>query len=85
LLYLLQISVIMTTVINLRDIDFSFFEKLKKQFGDKEVKITFDEASDLPKNQKGIFDRLEEFQKKYPPFIVSKDINLSELANEVNL
>jgi|GWRWMinimDraft_12_1066020.scaffolds.fasta_scaffold183226_1 hypothetical protein len=75
----------MTTVINLRDIDFSFFEKLKRKFGDKEVSITINEGNETITSQKGIFDELEELQKKYPPFIVSKDINLSDLANEVNL
>jgi len=75
----------MTTVINLSDINFSFFEKLKKQFGDKDVSITIDEGNESRTSQKGIFDELEELQKKYPPFIVSKDINLSDLANEVNL
>jgi hypothetical protein len=81
----MKISKIMTTVINLSDIDFSFFEKLKKQFGDKEVSITIKEGTDSKTSQKGIFDELEELQKKYPPFIVAKDINLSDLANEVNL
>ncbi|CAN1526097.1 hypothetical protein MCERE19_01224 [Spirosomataceae bacterium] len=75
----------MTTVINLRDIDFSFFEKLKMKFGDKEVSITINEGNESRTSQKGIFDELEELQKKYPPFIVAKDINLSDLANEVNL
>jgi hypothetical protein len=75
----------MTTVINLRDIDFSFFEKLKMKFGDKEVSITINEGNESRTSQKGFFDELEELQKKYPPFIVAKDINLSDLANEVNL
>jgi hypothetical protein len=75
----------MTTVINLKDVDFSFFEKLKKQFGDREVRITIRESKESKTSQKGIFEELEELQKKYPPFVVSKEINLSDLANEVNL
>lgn len=74
----------METVINFNEIDFSFFEKLKKQFGDKMVRITIEETP--PKvSQKEIFKKLEALQKKYPPKIISKDINLSDLANEVNL
>jgi len=75
----------MTTVVNLKDVDFSFFEKLKKQFGDREVRITIRESKESKTSQKGIFEELEELQKKYPPFVVSKEINLSDLANEVNL
>ena len=74
----------MTTVINLKDIDFSFFEKLKKQFGDKELRITIDEIPEKV-NQKEIFKKLQALQKKYPPKVISKDIDLSALANEVNL
>jgi hypothetical protein len=55
------------------------------KFGDKEVSITINEGNESRTSQKGIFDELEELQKKYPPFIVAKDINLSDLANEVNL
>jgi hypothetical protein len=75
----------MTTVINLKDVDFSFFEKLKKHFGDREVRITIRESKESKTSQKGIFEELEELQKKYSPFVVSKEINLSDLANEVNL
>lgn len=74
----------MTTVINLKDIDFSFFEKLKKQFGDKEMRITIDEAP-AKVSQREIFKKMEDLQKKYPPKVISKDIDLSALANEVNL
>ncbi len=74
----------METIIKFNDIDFSFFEKLKKQFGDKEVRITIDETP--PKvSQMEIFKKLEALQKKYPPKVISKDIDLSALANEVNL
>ena len=74
----------MTTVVNLKDVDFSFFEKLKKQFGDKDVRITIDEAPEKV-SQMEIFRKLEALQKKYPPKVISKDIDLSALANEVNL
>lgn len=73
------------TVINLKDIDFSFFEKLKTKYSGKNINVIFDEAPIEPINQKEIFKELLALQKKYPPFIVSKDINLSDLANEVNL
>lgn len=74
----------MTTVINLKDIDLSFFEKLKKQYGDKEVRITINETPPKVK-QMEIFKKMEALNKKYPPKNISKDIDLSALANEVNL
>jgi hypothetical protein len=74
----------MEKIINFSELDSGFFEGLKKEFGNQKVKISI-EPVDKKLNQRQIWDKLEAVRKKYPPFIVSKDINLSELANEVNL
>jgi hypothetical protein len=73
----------MTTVINLSDIDFSFFEKLKKQFGDKDVRITIDEAPEKV-SQMEIFRKLEALQKKYPPKKIDPSIDIRALIDETH-
>ena len=75
----------MQTIIRLNEVDFSFFEKLKKDFADKEVSLTITEIVKDEYNPKAALKRMQALQKKYPPKVISKDINLSELANEVNL
>ena len=77
----------MQTIIkfNVNDVDFSFFEKLKEQYANKEASLIINEISKTKVSQKEIWEEMEEVRKKYPPFIVSPDIDLSELANEVNL
>ncbi len=70
--------------LNANEIDISFIEKLKELFKNKEVSIKIEEI--VPQNhKKEIFKKLEELNKKYPPMIISPNINLSELANDVNL
>lgn len=69
--------------LNANEIDNDFLEAFKKLFKNKTVKITVEEES--TPNQKELWKRLEALQKKYPPKVISKDIDLSALANEVNL
>ncbi len=69
--------------LNANEIDNDFLETFRKLFKNKTVKITVEEES--TPNQKELWKELERVRKKYPPMIVSPDINLSELANEVNL
>lgn len=66
------------------EINSEFIEQVKKLFHNRPVKITV-EIDYEPKSQKEIWRRLELLQKKYPPKVISKDIDLSALANEVNL
>jgi hypothetical protein len=74
----------MQTIINFNDIDQGFLDNMKNDFAGKKVKISI-ELIEKPVNQKEIFKKMEALQKKYPPRIISKDIDLSALANEVNL
>jgi len=70
--------------LNSQEIDYSFFEAFKKLFHNKEIKITIEEipySSNLVK----MFEESENLQKKYKPIEVSSEINLSALANDVNL
>jgi hypothetical protein len=70
--------------LNTSEIDLNFFEAFKKLWSNKEVIITVQEENSIV-DQKTIWTQMEAVRKKYPPFIVAKNINLSELANEVNL
>lgn len=69
--------------LNADEIDNDFLEAFRKLFKNKTVKITVEEES--TPNQKELWKELEKVRKKYPPMIISSNINLSELANEVNL
>lgn len=68
--------------LNANEIDNDFLEAFRKLFKNKAVKITVEE--EFTPNQKELWKGLERVRKKYPPMIISPDINLSELANEVN-
>ena len=75
-----------TFELNANEIDNDFFEVIKKTFKNKKVKIIVEETSAeaatlTPKEQ---WQRMVDLQKKYPPKVISKDIDLSALANEVN-
>lgn len=69
--------------LNTNEIDIVFIEKLKSLFQNKEVNISIEEV-DSSVNQYDIYKRMEALNKKYPPKIISPDIDLSALANEVN-
>ena len=75
-----------TFELNANEIDMELFEAIKKVFKNKPIKIIVTESADnkqtlTPKEQ---WQRMVDLQKKYPPKVISKDIDLSSLANEVN-
>lgn len=72
----------MQTITNLKDTDFNFFEKLTGFQDKKEVWLPFRENKPDPKEA---LKRMQALQKKYPPKIIGKEINLSELINELNV
>lgn len=69
--------------INLNDLDYDSFEELKQKFKDREMVITIKESKRLA--PKEALKRMRDLQKKYPHKVISKSIDLSALANEVNL
>jgi|GEM_PF-800223 len=73
--------------LNANEIDYNFFETVKKLFKNKTVTITVQESVEDKtfSTQQEHWIRLEALHKKYPPKVISKDIDLSALANEVNL
>lgn len=75
-----------TFELNANEIDNDFFEVIKKTFKNKRVKITVEDSSKTQNrlNPKDALERMQALQKKYPPKVISKDIDLSALANEVN-
>ena len=69
--------------LNANEIDISFIEKLKELFKNKEVRINIEEV-EPPVNQYEIFKKLEALNKKYPPKVISKDIDINALIKQVN-
>ena len=67
-----------------REIDYNFFEAFKKLFQNKEVKITIEEVPNKS-NLIEMFKESEKLNNKYKPMTVSSDIDLSALADDVNL
>ena len=69
---------------HVNEIDFSFFEAFKKLYKNKEICISI---SEVPNHisQIEMFKASEKLQKKYPPKKIDPSIDLSALANEVNL
>ena len=74
----------MQTVINLNEIDFGFFEKLKKQYAGKDVSLTINEAPKAKENQKTVFKKLEALQKKYPPKVINPNIDIRALIDDAS-
>jgi len=66
------------------EIDESFFESIKKHF-EKDEPLTITVKSERRESQYQMFLKSEELQRKYPPAQIDHDIDLSVLANEVNL
>jgi hypothetical protein len=69
--------------LNANEIDYSFFEAFQKLFKNKEVSIKI-EVINPPVNQYEIFKKLEALNKKYPPKVISKDIDINALIKQVN-
>ncbi|MFN3851590.1 MAG: hypothetical protein ACK4NY_19285 [Spirosomataceae bacterium] len=70
--------------INTNEIDYNFFQAFKKLFKNKELNIKVEEITPTI-NQTEVFQKLEKLKQKYPPKEISHDINISALANEINL
>lgn len=70
--------------LNANEIDYSFFEAFQKLFQNKEISIKIEEVVQ-PNLHFDMYKESEKLQKKYPPKKISPDIDLSALANEVNL
>jgi hypothetical protein len=69
--------------ININELDMSFIENLKKIFKNKEVSVKIEEV-EPPVNQYEIFKKMEALNKKYPPKVISKDIDINALIKQVN-
>lgn len=69
--------------LNANEIDYSFFEAFQKLFKNKEVRINIEEV-EPPINQYEIFKKMEALNKKYPPKIISPDIDINALIKEIN-
>ena len=68
------------------DINLNLLESIKKMFqGNDPVMLTVQLETPAVENQQELFLKSESLQKKYPPIHISSDIDLSGLANEVNL
>ncbi len=72
-----------TYILNANEIDYSFFEAFQKLFKNKEISIKIEEINP-PVNQYEIFKKLEALNKKYPPKVISKDIDINTLIKQVN-
>jgi flagellar biosynthesis regulator FlbT len=69
--------------LNVNELDYSFIEQLKELFKNKEVKISVEEV-ERPVNQREILKSLKALRKKYPPRIISPDIDIQALLKEIN-
>jgi hypothetical protein len=76
----------METVINSNEIDGNFLKKIQSLYANKKVRITVEEVKSFDEmSGRERWKRMQEMQEKHPPKIISQDIDVSELANEVNL
>jgi hypothetical protein len=63
-----------------------FLESIKTRFAGKDVKISIEEIrTNQTENQMETFQRMEKLRKKLSTIKVDPDLDLSALANEVNL
>jgi hypothetical protein len=70
--------------LNANEIDYSFFEAFQKLFKNKEISIKIEEINP-PVNQREILKKIKATNKKYPPRVISSDINIHEILKEINL
>ncbi len=66
------------------EIDLSLLNSIKSAFKEDQS-LTITVKADSREDQYHMFLKSEELQKKYPPMVVDPTIDLSALANEVNL
>lgn len=69
--------------LNANEIDYSFFEAFQKLFKNKEISIKIEEINP-PVNQREILKSLREHRKKYPPKVISPDIDIYAILKEIN-
>ncbi len=63
-----------------------FLEAIKTQFAGKEVNITVEDSNDAnPASQMDAFYKMEKLRKKLKKVKVDPNMDLSALANEVNM
>jgi hypothetical protein len=76
-----------TFQINTENLNADFIESVKAQFGKRDVKIVIEEVepTEQPVSQKEVFKKMEELRKKLSHIKVDPNLDLSALANEVNL
>ncbi|SKB44210.1 hypothetical protein [Dyadobacter psychrophilus] len=68
------------------EINLSLLESIKKMFRENDpVTLTVQLEKLKEQDQYELFLKSEALQKKFPPIHISSDIDLSGLANEVNL
>jgi flagellar biosynthesis regulator FlbT len=72
-----------TYILNANEIDYSFFEAFQKLFKNKEISIKIEEINP-PVNQREILKSLREHRKKYPPKVISPDIDIHAILKEIN-
>jgi len=69
--------------LNVNELDDNFIEKLKKLFKNKEVSIVVvDKKPQI--SQYEMYKKSEALNKKYPPKVKSKDIDINALIKQVN-
>ncbi|RRA99095.1 hypothetical protein [Larkinella rosea] len=76
----------MTYKVTADSLNSGFLEAIKERFGKKEVEITIkDVESDTPVSQMEAFRKMEKLRKKLKKVKIDPNLDLSALANEVNL
>jgi hypothetical protein len=67
-------------------LDNDFLEKIKTVFEGRQINITIeDTTNDQKDSQILLFDKMEDLRKKLKNLKVNPEIDLSALANEINL
>jgi hypothetical protein len=68
------------------EINVNLLESIRKMFRENDpVRLTVQLEKPADLDQYELFLKSEALQKKFPPIHIDKDIDLSGLANEVNL
>lgn len=76
----------LTYTLPVDSIDEEFLVGIKAQFAGKDVKISIEEIEpNQPESQIETFRKMEKLRKKLRTIKIDPDLDLSALANEVNL
>ncbi len=73
-----------TYLVKAGEIDLSLLNSIKSAFKEDQP-LTIIVKADSQEDQYQMFLKSEELRRKYPPMVVDPAIDLSALANEVNL